>query len=179
MKKNKSTTRIKNTLFDFHKEEASNISKSSKQPELETSPKPKKTDSFQLPNSTPKQEKSDKKSNSGFTRVNSNNLPVSGTPVNMTPIYDTTGRNVEQMPMYGGMNYFDQSKGFNDFAGGQYQDISRKSPLFTGQSPGPTRYLYGFGPETPQASFNLRSNTWAKTEMSRYMQVSTIYSGRL
>mmetsp|Transcript_1269 Transcript_1269/g.1337 ORF Transcript_1269/g.1337 Transcript_1269/m.1337 type:complete len:167 (+) Transcript_1269:819-1319(+) len=63
------SSRVKNTLFGIHKEEANNITKLIKPAEAEASPKPKKAESFQSPQMNSNFDKADKKMMSGFTRM--------------------------------------------------------------------------------------------------------------
>ena len=152
------SSRVKNTLFGIHKEEANNITKVSKSPEP-CPPKAPKVETFQSPIVTSAFE-NDKKMMSGFTRMGGNMQP-NGTPWMITPLWESTPRMLDQMPtsMYGGMSWFDQNNQMRDCL------IQSPSPNF--------RMGARFNPETPQQNvFHTRTNTWQKDSMSLFYPVS-------
>ena len=150
------SSRVKNTLFGIHKEEANNITKVSKSID-NSQPKAPKIETFQSPAMTSAFD-SDKKMMSGFTRMGGNMQP-NGTPWMITPLYESTPRMLDQMPtsMYGGMSWFDQPN-------------QMRECLI--QSPSPNFRMGGkFNPETPQNAFHARTNTWQKDSMSLFYPV--------
>lgn len=156
MIKNKSTNKVKNTLFSMHKEEMNNITQDKapketkplkeEEPEIMKQPEP-----FQSP-LVNTQGKSDKKGFSSVSRVPPS-LPWN-TPYMMTPGYEHGFRNLDQMHpnMYG------------------------KSPLM--QSPSPAlRHFNRFGPDTPQTAFN-QLGGWQNERVSLCNSPLLPYTGR-
>lgn len=169
--KNKSN-KIKNLLFNMHKEEASNLSKDSKPTENQPVSPKQKVETFQSPIANINQDKGDKKGFASFSRMTPN-MQNSNTPF-MTPGYEGNARSIEQMNQffYGGSQY-DQNgtmKNLNEFAGSHFPNPLGKSPAM--QSPSPAfRHFNRFGPETPQTGLNQRNN-WNQDRMSFYPLVS-------
>lgn len=169
--KNKSS-KIKNLLFNMHKEEASNLTKESKPAENQPASPKKKTETFQSPIANISQDKGEKKGFASFSRMTPN-MQNSTTPF-MTPGYEGNARNIEQMNQffYGGSQY-DQNgamKNLNEFSGAHFPTPLGKSPVMASPSPA-FRHFNRFGPETPQTGLNQRN--WNQDKMSFYPLVSS------